>query len=131
MSDLRHFKVGDKCFTFDTNRRVYRDRSMGGGGVIFAQHFIPSIIVGETRASWIVEMADDAWEPLGKFTHHKFKKDGSTETEYGLSGWLYTDAERIDAIWKNENGPRIYAAVPRASAKTLRAIDALLSQEAT
>lgn len=53
-------KISDTVFKFDVNRRVYRRTENGSssGGPIYREHFMPYVIVGEDRRSWILDVPD-------------------------------------------------------------------------
>lgn len=119
---LHRFSAGDDVWMFDGNRRVYREG--GGGPPIFAEHFIRARIVRETRLSWIVQ----GLAPDGKLVgiEHKFRKDGKTAWEYGLHGVFYSDAEREEQIWLNENKYKTVEALRSASYTMIRAVHDML-----
>lgn len=49
-------KVGDPCWVFDINRRVYAKDKAGRsvGGPIWREHWVKREVVGETRVSWVI-----------------------------------------------------------------------------
>lgn len=119
---LHRFSVGDDVWTFSSNRRVYdKDK---GGGPIFAEHFIRARIVGETRLSWVVQERDDKGRVFG--SPCKFRKDGKTPWEYGLHGVFYSDAEREEMIWMDENKYKTIEALRSASYTMVRAVHDML-----
>lgn len=128
--DLKHFKIGDYCWMFDGNRRVYvkdNPRSLSSGPPLFEGHFVRAKIVDETRVSWIVQEWDNKHGAFG--VTHKFRKDGGSSLQYGLHGVIYTDAERAEMIWENANRWRIVEAVKRVSVSKLRRIADILEAE--
>ena len=51
MSD---FKVGDRVFIFDENRRIYDKNSPDWPSPVYREHFRLVTITGETKMSWLV-----------------------------------------------------------------------------
>lgn len=91
---IHQFKIGDKVWCFDQNRRVYDGKGSFGGHIIYAGHFYESKITGETSRSWIVGQYGDKYS----------KKDPSG---------LYTDEQKADAIWMHDNRHKIAGIVDR------------------
>jgi hypothetical protein len=50
-------QIGDTVYLFDENRRVYARNGAGrsSGGPIYREHFLPYLIVGEEKRSWILD----------------------------------------------------------------------------
>lgn len=46
-------KIGDTLWKFDRNHRVYENNRS-----VFAGHFVPAKVVGETKKSWIITDRD-------------------------------------------------------------------------
>ena len=99
-------KVGDKIWVFDYNRRVYPKDGGIGRRAIYSEHFIQRTIEAETSRSWIV-------------CGNKYPKADPRG--------LYTDEEKADNIWENDNRRRIVLDVERCSGKVLREIDSLIN----
>lgn len=91
------WKVGDKPFLFDGNRRVYSKDQDGRttGGPIYSAHFEQRLIDGETSKSWLI----GKWQPL------KIPK----KTGVGL----YTPEMVELAVWDNAHRWRIADAMRR------------------
>lgn len=117
-------KIGDTLWCFDTNRRVYTEP---GGRAVYREHFVPSLIVGETKISWLCRPA--TWpntEPV------KVKKATlqSSNGAYSPSRWFTAEAMEAD-IYLEANRARIHLDILRCTnPKVLQAIDALLTGKA-
>lgn len=98
-------KIGDKVWLFDINRRVYSKDGGIGRAPIYSEHFYEAIISGETKRSWIVN---------GK----KFDKKDCRG--------LYTNKQKEDAIWANENRRKIVRKVEICNVSLLRRIQEIL-----
>ena len=101
-------QVGDTLYYFDQNRRKYSKPPPGSdriwGDIIYAEHFAPEKIIGETRVSWCFEYG------------RKAKK--SDPTQYGF----YTAEQMADKIYEHDNGYKISDLVRHAPAKHLKQI---------
>ena len=89
---MTQFKVGDKVWTFNENRRVYDGSGSFGGKIIYAEHFVEREITDETPRSWIV--------------------NGKKYSKKDPSG-LYTDQQKADDIWFHDNRWKIAKLVDR------------------
>lgn len=100
-------KVGDKVWLFSSNRRVYIKDGKHQGSPVYSEHFFDRTITGETSRSWIV---DD----------RKYSKKNPNG--------LYTDQQKEDAIWREENIRKIINLVDSCSTETLRKIQSTMQQ---
>jgi hypothetical protein len=102
-------KIGDTLYHFNVNRRRYTKPTEPGqifGRLIYAEHFRPLKVIGETRVSWLLEH------------DYKAPKKGG--------GGFYTEQQRDDAIWLNEHRHRIREILDRATADQLREVAKIL-----
>lgn len=107
-------KIGDVLFLFDINRRVYREPGrVGGGGPIYAEHFRPLQIVGETKQSWLLQ------------NDYKASKKDLANPDLRPRKYFTTD-QRADDIWVNDHGHRIVALLKSATAAQLRQVAAIV-----
>ena len=97
-------KVGDKVWLFDFNRRVYPKNGSISNSPIYSEYFYQATIDGETSRSWIVLC-------------QKFPKKNPIG--------LYTDKQKADKIWVNENRYRIVKLVENCSIEKLKQIEEL------
>lgn len=121
-------KVGDTLWRFDVNRRVYRRASgayFASGGPIYAEHFEPFVVTGETAFSWLVK---EGWRD------RKINKKTLREAPHnGFGGWQwYTAEQKDDAVWLEWHRDKIADEVRRCrSAAALRQIAALIGYTPT
>lgn len=117
--------VGKVAFVFDEHRRMYpanipwRDRSPRN--VSQRHFFVPTLIIDETRQSWITAEYGKA---LKRGKQHSF---GRVHTLIGLQ-----DVE--DRLWWHENRARIVSALdtysrPKVSYEQLRRIAAIIDEK--
>lgn len=97
-------KVGDEVWMFDINRRVYENNK---GSPIFNGHFYKAQISGETARSFIV-------------SRKKYPKNNLS--------WMYTDEQKLDAIWADENRYKIREIICNVDIETLKKIAAILDE---
>ena len=108
--------IGSTLWEFDPNYRVYgSDR----GAPIYAEHFRPVTITGETPRSWLV---GGSTRPVNKQTLRRVVP-GFGHAQY------YTDEGKDEAIWAHENRGRLVRAVGFASVAQLRQIAAIFEGE--
>lgn len=107
-------KVGDTLYRYDVNRRVYSKPSAGRawGEIIYAEHFQPLKIIGETSRSWLLE--------------HDWKASKATLSspdarKFGGRGF-FTAEQMADDIWIHEHRHKIRDMLDRASPAQLRQI---------
>lgn len=93
-------KVGDTVYTFNHNRRIY-SQDKNQHGPIYAEHFFPVLIVGETRISWLTEYGG------------KYKKIYDKHTPDSLR--LFTEEEKDRAVWLYENQYKISEQVRKSN----------------
>lgn len=99
-------KTGDKIWLFDINRRIYPKN--GKGNPIYSEHFYQAIVSGETKRSWLV---------AGK----KFSKKNPLG--------IYTNEQKSDAIWENENRYKIIEKIEFCSIDKLKQIENILNKQ--
>lgn len=100
-------KIGDVVYRFDENRRVYRDKSFGGGGgPVYREHFEPLKIVGENRVSWILE---HGWK-----VNKKTFRGEVAAYQFGGRGFFTAEGMEND-IWDHEHRHKIVDAVRRVA----------------
>ena len=108
-------KVGDKCWVWNINSRVYVDGKVSTRG-----HFREATIDGETRLSWIVgEM--------------KFAKDtlGWRDANWGSHCRLYlTERSVDDHCFVTDHAYRIGEKVRQCDAATLRKVAEIVGYDA-
>lgn len=104
------FKIGDKVWRFDPNRRVYPKDKAISGGPIYAEHFWQDTIVGETSRSWLVGGRD--WDQI------KVPKKNPTG--------IYTDEQKEAEIWEHDHRYRIVKMVQRCTPEQLKQIAKLI-----
>ncbi len=109
-------KIGDTLWDFSINRRSY-DKSHGEGP-IFAKHFAPVQVTGETKVSWLV---GPSWSQ---------SKVNKKHIETGNAGAFYTEQGMNDKIYEHENAHRIADAIRHLPAQKLREIAALIGYKA-
>lgn len=105
------FKVGDKVFVFDSNRRVYpKDKSIASAP-IYREHFAEREILGETSRSWLV-----GW--------HGLSLDHRCVTKYPKkdNAGLYTLGQIDEEVYRHDHMYRISKMVEHTSYKNLKAI---------
>ena len=109
-------KIGDILYRFDENRRVY-DKPGLGGKIIYAEHFTPFEVVGETRGTWLVRSLKGSWEIRVN------KKTLCTPAKGGRSGdRFYTAEGRSDNIWRRVHVHWLVRRVEQADTATLKRI---------
>ena len=99
-------KIGDKVWLFSMNRRVYKKDGKSFSSPIFAEYFYEATVDGETSRSWLI----------GKTKYAKNNPIG-----------IYTDEQRADAIWKEENQMKILDKVRYCTIEQLKQIDLILA----
>ncbi len=112
-------KIGDTIYRFDINRRVYRDRtpgSFGGGAPIYSEHFEPLKIIGESKASWLLEHRQSVGKRVLAFNGYPRK--------------FFTAEQMDDDIWANEHRYNIKERLTRVSVEQLRKVAAIIGYEA-
>jgi hypothetical protein len=109
-------KVGDKVYTFDSNRRVYPTDKTISSGPIYREHFVLQEILGETSQSWIVGYS--GWTvDTRACTKHKKKAERPS---------LFTREQVEEQIYIHDNGHKIADLVYHVDYKTLKAIADLI-----
>ena len=105
MSEL---KVGDTIWRFDGSRRIYNDKN---AGPIYREHWVETVIQGETSRSWLV----------GMFRTYKVPKKGPHP------GWAFSQKEVDDDCWVRCNRYKIEKSVAMVSnADVLRKVAELI-----
>lgn len=98
------FKIGDKVWRFDGNRRVYVE---GNSTPIYSEHFYQDTIVGETPKSWLIH--------YGRVKINKKTLEG-----------IYTDEQRAAMIWDKQHRYKIVREVQTCSPELLKQIAELI-----
>lgn len=103
-----------ELYTFDSNRRVYPKTGVMSNRPIFAEHFRLIEIVSETDKEYICR-----YGTINK--RSMMLKQGSHRME------TYTNAERLDMIWKNDHHYKLMRVIDRVKdVATLKKIAALV-----
>ena len=114
-------KVGDTIYKFDENRRRYTKPAPGHqwGEIIWAEHFEPKKITGETKQSWLV--SDYGHEIRVN------KKTMLSAGRGGMSGhrW-FTEDGKAGQLWLHEHGHKLRMLVGRATYEQMRQIADIL-----
>ena len=111
-------QIGDTIWHFDENRRVYErdDTGRAFGGPIYAEYYKPYKIVGEEARSWIVES-------------NTFKqKVAKNRIDRSPTEW-FSDAARLDNIWKHDHRHKIRNLIDQADAATLRKVAEIIGYQ--
>lgn len=104
--------VGMVIFRRDENERVYlRSGTFGGSGSIERYHYVPALVTGETRISWIIN---------GE--HKVSKKDPR---------FLYGLADVEDELWRRTHRWRIEQALAAATVEQLREVGKIIGYDET
>lgn len=120
-SESHGVSIGSTLWLFDETRRVYPKSNRLTGSPIYAEHFIAFTVVGENRLSWILLRGG-----LPGLRHKATKKTLTCSTRWGVERY-YTDQQKADAIWLEENRAGLAEAVRDCrDVETLKAIKALL-----
>jgi len=111
--------IGTKLYRFNENRRVYKrdDNKRAIGGPIYAEHFEPIEIHGETKVSWLCGPEYDV------------AKVNKKEIQTGRAGNYFTAEGMSDNIWLKHHRHRIRDLVDAAPADKLRQIAAIVGYE--
>ena len=104
--------IGSTLWEFDPNYRVYGSNR---GAPIYAEHFRPVTVTGETPRSWLVGASERI---VNKRTLQR-TRNGHDPVRY------YTDEGKDEAIWEHEHRSRLVRAVGFASLAQLRQIAAI------
>lgn len=111
-------QIGDTLYHFDINRRVYDKPPPESGRIfgtlVYAGHFKPLKIIGETSQSWLME-----------FNYKAKKKAGGPLQR----GGFYTAEEMADNIWMHEHRHKIRDLIDRASPTHLREVARILGYQ--
>ncbi len=115
-------KVGDTVWLFDGNNRHYA-KDGSSSGPIYRKHFVERKIVGENRASWLLQFD----MKIDKRTMQL--RPPSPGGFYGWSRTIYLSPQDVeDAVFVYENKHRISEGVQDCgNANVLRTIDGILS----
>lgn len=98
--------IGNKFYKYDGNKRVYTDLETGvkSSSPIFKYSFREFYVIGETKISWLLSPYADT-KPDSHLVVKVKKNTNLTEAGY------LTEAEKLAAIWVEENSYRIYEKV--------------------
>lgn len=103
-------KVGDKFWSFDGNRRTYREDRKGGP--IYEKHFYEVEIIGETSRSWIVGSSVSGLE------YFKVTKSDPFRIRHGEFSQIlsiFTDGMKSDRVWIKNHHRKLVERVERVS----------------
>lgn len=109
--------VGSTIWLHDTNRREYDTGP--GRRLLFRKQFVPRVITGETRLSWLVNDTRIPKRGEGDVRH---------STERGFSRTWYLTAKAVeDECWQRDNfGKVLFAVQACKDVEKLKQIAALL-----
>lgn len=108
-------RAGDRLWRFDINRRKYDGHGFSAR-IIYAEHFTPHTITGETTRSWLI---DDAFGHSTKVSKSELREAG--RNGFGGYQW-FTDQGREDDIWLHEHRHKIIRMIDTADGTTLRKV---------
>ena len=105
--------VGDKVWIFDNNHRIYKDENGNElSSPWYRGHFVERLIIGETKASWIIGYENSKVEDKSSIKVNK--KTLQYKAWNGNISTLYTCEDEIDQIcWVNDNQYAISNSVSR------------------
>lgn len=127
---MNELKVGSKVWVFDENHREYDPAPPGArfakGGPIYEKHWVEAEIVGETRASWVLNRY------FGKFPKKRPALGGwHARTRDGFVKKVATTPQELsDDIWANSHRRHVLSLVERCNVTILREVAALVGYEA-
>ena len=99
-------KIGDTVWLFDGNRRIYANEGKNKfSAPIYREHFYPVKIEGETSRSWLIH-------------GEKYSKTNPS---------FYTEQEKENDVWRNENKRSIVEAIESCTTDKLKEISKLLN----
>lgn len=106
-------KIGSPVWIYDENRREYVD-----GKIVHRSHWVKTVIVGETKLSWIIERGDV------KLPKKAFALPFGRHNE---CRWFALSEADIDAdVWSHEHRSKIRNRVDFCDVETLRKIAEIL-----
>ncbi len=114
--EISSLKVGDTLYNFDGNRRTYVNH---GGAPVYAKHFEPIAIVGETKLSWVMD----------RYGAKVNKKTLESATHFADRGYFTSSAMDAD-IWLHEHRHRIAREVGSAGVEHLKEIARIIGYDA-
>lgn len=121
--------IGSKLWRFDQNVRVYTKPADGSfGKLIWRESWVPMVVVGETRVSWLVGSVSKYSEErkLTPRVSHKLPKaefrDGGCPMD-----WARSAEHLTELVWAEENRSKLSERVLRChDPRVLRAVWAAL-----
>lgn len=118
-------KVGDTIYKFDENHRVYRRDKDGRaqGGPIYAEHFFPFVIQGETKHSWLTGYRGE--EKVNKRTMRSAGKGG-----FHGHDW-FTEEGKAGRIWLARHRHKIIRHLEHATEEQLRRVAEIVGYRAS
>lgn len=94
---MDNFKIGDKLWVWDENRRVYDRSTSGFGPPIWREHYRQLEIVDETSRSWVLSDRQKI-NKKGLSTGGLWPRICRTEREIDKAEWVEKHRHRIAAI---------------------------------
>lgn len=115
-------RVGATIWTFDGNRRVYKQ---GQSGPVYREYFVARVVTGENRSSWL--MAGDYRVDKKTLLLKKPSSDGY----FGMKPDVYLSEQEVDdACYVNDYRHQIAESVLECKdASLLRQVAALFNSE--
>lgn len=121
---IEEIKIGTTLWEFDENRRVYRDKSYGGGGIIYRGHFKEMRIYDQTHGTWLVESLTGGHRgSINKKTLREPSKGGRPGNQY------YTPQAMEDQVWLHDHRHKVIDALRNAPADVCRQVAELLGYD--
>lgn len=111
--------IGTTLYMFNENRRVYErdENNKAKGGPIYAEHFEPVEIHGETKVSWLCG------------PRYSVSKVNKKEIQSGRAGSYFTAEGMVDNIWANHHRYKLRCLVDAAAPDQLRQIAVIVGYE--
>lgn len=109
-------KVGDTIHKFDINHRVYARDANGRAtsGAIYAEFFVPFVIKGETKQSWLTGYRGET--RVNKKTLKESGKNG-----FGGHQW-FTDDGKAAQLWLHDHRQHIIRALENGTVDQLKRV---------
>lgn len=118
---MKEIGIGSTVWFFDGNHRVYEKDANGRstGGAIYREYWVPKIIDGESKVSWIVRAGHgknfgETKLPKKMFTQ-PFERRGGMEGRW----FAITEQEVESDCWANNHRYRIKDAINKCSVDAL------------
>jgi hypothetical protein len=128
---MESLKVGDTVWLFDGNHRVYEnDDGTKSSGAIYSKHFMPRVIEGETKQSWILQYGQKVPKKANGEPEADTRK---VTTRPGFHSVVYlTQKAKDDNIWIHMNRHVIsHAVIGLTDIDMLKKVAAIIGYKAT